>query len=157
MKTWLAPNIGEAIRNAISGERSASMPHLSCEAGGLDSGHVANLLVSAVREWRQEIVVGFFRVGKGRKECVRACILSVADLEQIVVDAAKTEEVVSIADMTAMGGCDFDMSPEESPTQVGAIELLVTAWGVHESMIVSLASKLNVPTFRQAKPPRLER
>lgn len=157
MKTWLEPTIGEAVRKAMSDERLASMPHLSCEAGGLAPALVAKLLMSAIREWKQEIVVGFFRLSEGGKEVVRACLITVDELEQIVQDAASSEEVVSVADVTAMGGCAFDMSPEESPSQEGALDLLLTAWGIHESMVDTVAAKLAVPTFRQRKPPRIER
>jgi len=86
-------------------------------------------------------MIGFFHVGS----TTRACLFDISEIESILRKMLTTEEVVEIADLTMLGGCSIDFSPEEG----GTVEVLVTAWGAHESMASELAEELgNVGTFR---------
>ncbi len=86
-------------------------------------------------------------------ERTRACLFDLHGFDGIVDDALRSEEVVGVADLVAMGGCAFDLSPEEEPNEAGTVELLLTGWGVHEAMVSSLARRLGVSTFRQGESP----
>lgn len=151
MKLWLDDRIGEAIRKCTGDAAAAADPHLSCELRGLTPKQAKDFLLSVFREWDQEFVIGYFRVGKARRERVRACLFDLHELDGIIDDALCSEKVVSVVDIAAMGGCAFDLSPEEEPNDAETIELLLTAWGAHEAAVTKLAAQLGVSTFRQGE------
>lgn len=61
-----------------------------------------------------------------------------AELEQILRKATQTEEVIAISDLTVLGGCILDFSPDGDET----VEMLLTCWGKHESMAKDVAGQL---------------
>lgn len=150
MRTWLEDQIGEAIRTCSAHQKNSG-PALSCEADHLPRDDAKEAVIASVREWQQAILIGFFRNGSGRRERVRACLLDIAELTPIIDAVMATEEVVSILDPSAMGGCTFDFSPDEDPNPDNTVELLVTAWGKHEAMIEPLAERLKGVIFRQGQ------
>ena len=157
MRVWLDTAIDKALQNVVNDREVSLPPQLSCEGHGLEPHQAVEILRSAIDSWQQELVLGFFRTGTGRREQVRACLFDTSELSGIIEAALESEEVVSIVDITMLGGCAFDLSPEEAPNPHGTVELLLTAWGSHEPMVKKLAEELNVSTFRQAKVPRLYR
>ncbi len=152
MKLWLDDRIGESLHKCTADAAALSDPHLSCEIAGLKSEQATEFLLSAFRDWGQDLMLGYFRVGHGRRERVRACLFDFHELGGMIDDALRSEVVVAVADITAMGGCAFDLSPEQEPNEAGTVDLLVTAWGVHEAMVTGLARRLGVSTFRQGSP-----
>jgi plasmid stability protein len=134
MKTWLHTAIEKAIVEQLRTFKDAVGPQLCCEVGGLDTGPAIDLLMTAFRSWQRDIVIGFFEVGNR----TRGCMMEIDEVERILRNAVHTEEVVSVVDVTLIGGCAIDFTPEDG----GTIELLVTAWGSHEGMAKEVAERI---------------
>ena len=157
MKIWLEAGIGEAVRQRSAQERKLAGPALSCEADHVAPDRAKELVLSAIRGLKEDVLIGFFSVGSGRRECVRACLLDMFEVARVIDAALVSEDVVTLRDPTVLGGCTFDFSPDEVQGEQATVELLVTAWGVHEEMVTRLAEVLGEETFRQGSSLRLEK
>jgi len=129
----------------------ASAPHLNCEIPGLTLLEASAILVSALESWGQERLLGFGRRGSGRSQYLGAFLFSVDDVEQIVREAGESEKVVSILDLTAMAGCEFDIGTDDDCPDPDLVNFQLSAWGKYEAMIEGVAKTHAVETFRNLK------
>jgi len=151
MRIWLDDQVGEAIRVSSVRQERNSGPALSCEAEYVSREAAKESVIASIGTWQQAIIIGFLFARSAGRERVRVCLLDIAELSQVIDAAMTTEDVVSIRDPSAMGGCTFDFSPDEAPNPHGTVVVLVTAWGEHEAMIEPLAERLGGAVFRQGQ------
>lgn len=141
MKTWLNARVAEAIRKCTSDYRSGLGPQLCCELTGVEVDVAVQSIVTAIRSWNREIMAAYLWKGS----TVRVCLLDVSEIEQVLHGVVATEQVVAIADLTMLGGCVVDFSLNEAET----VDVLLTAWGKHESTATNVASQFPMTrTFR---------
>jgi hypothetical protein len=121
-------------------EMSKGGPQLCCEAESSDSTDLLNSVVSAVVAWEKAHILCLAQKGG----IIRGSIMDVPDVKEAVSEALETENAVSFVDIGILGGCTVDFSPLPE----GTIEVLLTAWGSHESTAEDLARSLGTEVFR---------
>lgn len=135
MKIEMYQPISEAIKIWLTGYIKSCQPRLCSEFSNIDNNALFQIVLNALLAWESS----FFLISISEDDLRKTKIVDQVSLGEILLMYFKGGVTVSILDPTNGSGCTIDWEGFEENSE--GSEVLVVAWGEHESIAQILVDK----------------
>ena len=129
MKLIINDSLSKMFKSWLSFTIESFKPRLCCEIDSITFDDAIEIILNVLISWNQKLFLVSYE--KSKKEY---CLLSdISDIKDIIVHGLTEEGTISIANISQLGGCLFDLTLNEDANT--GYSFLTAAWGSQEESI----------------------